>query len=256
MTSLHSYVICCSPRSGSTLLCYLLRQTGRAGVPESYFSDLAWYHQNLQVPSEQPGAEPAITKAYLAAIQREGRGESDCFGLRLQGHSLERARQGLQQLFPTAANDRQRLREALGVTRFIHLSRQDLAAQAVSRLKAEQSGLWHRHADGRELERLSAPLPFRYDRQRLDEIISDLEQQSNSWQRWFQAEGIEPLQVLYEDLASAPQQVFSRVLEHLGLTPEQALKLAAQTPPPTAKLADDLSKSWVARYKSETGTLV
>lgn len=37
MAKFHSYVICTSPRSGSTLLCNMLAATGVAGKPKSYF---------------------------------------------------------------------------------------------------------------------------------------------------------------------------------------------------------------------------
>src|SRR3954451_3190612 len=35
-----SYLVCATPRSGSTLLCHLLDQTGIAGHPEEYFEAL------------------------------------------------------------------------------------------------------------------------------------------------------------------------------------------------------------------------
>ena len=37
MAQFQSYVICTSPRSGSTLLCRLLREAGNAGFPDSHF---------------------------------------------------------------------------------------------------------------------------------------------------------------------------------------------------------------------------
>jgi LPS sulfotransferase NodH len=40
MTPLRSYLVCATPRSGSTLLCHLLDQTGIAGHPEEYFEAL------------------------------------------------------------------------------------------------------------------------------------------------------------------------------------------------------------------------
>ncbi|MBT6203829.1 MAG: sulfotransferase, partial [Rhodospirillaceae bacterium] len=39
MARYQSYVICTSPRSGSTLLCSLLAATGLAGNPCSHFHD-------------------------------------------------------------------------------------------------------------------------------------------------------------------------------------------------------------------------
>src|SRR5688572_2189063 len=38
-----SYLVCATPRSGSTLLCHLLDQTGVAGRPEEYFEALRHY---------------------------------------------------------------------------------------------------------------------------------------------------------------------------------------------------------------------
>src|SRR3954464_9749883 len=35
-----SYLVCATPRSGSTLLCHLLDRTGLAGHPEEYFEAL------------------------------------------------------------------------------------------------------------------------------------------------------------------------------------------------------------------------
>ncbi|MEM7269766.1 MAG: Stf0 family sulfotransferase, partial [Pseudomonadota bacterium] len=39
MAAYASYVICTSPRSGSTLLCSLLKASGVAGAPESLFHE-------------------------------------------------------------------------------------------------------------------------------------------------------------------------------------------------------------------------
>lgn len=35
-----SYLICATPRSGSTLLCEAMQNSGIAGCPEEYFEDL------------------------------------------------------------------------------------------------------------------------------------------------------------------------------------------------------------------------
>ena len=35
-----AYLVCATPRSGSTLLCELLKETGVAGRPEEYFETL------------------------------------------------------------------------------------------------------------------------------------------------------------------------------------------------------------------------
>ncbi|MGZ4261677.1 MAG: Stf0 family sulfotransferase, partial [Solirubrobacteraceae bacterium] len=39
-TPTKAYLVCATPRSGSTLLCEMLRETGRAGVPLEHFEIL------------------------------------------------------------------------------------------------------------------------------------------------------------------------------------------------------------------------
>ena len=41
MTPMLSYLVCATPRSGSTLLCHALDQTGVAGRPAEYFEALS-----------------------------------------------------------------------------------------------------------------------------------------------------------------------------------------------------------------------
>ncbi|MGZ4331338.1 MAG: Stf0 family sulfotransferase, partial [Solirubrobacteraceae bacterium] len=54
-----AYLVCATPRSGSTLLCEMLRETGRAGVPLEHFEILRHsslprqpreYFQDLDAP--------------------------------------------------------------------------------------------------------------------------------------------------------------------------------------------------------------
>ena len=40
MTPQRSYLVCATPRSGSTLVCHALSETGAAGRPEEYFEAL------------------------------------------------------------------------------------------------------------------------------------------------------------------------------------------------------------------------
>src|SRR5580700_5559501 len=41
MTPMLSYLVCATPRSGSTLLCHALDETGVAGHPQEYFEALS-----------------------------------------------------------------------------------------------------------------------------------------------------------------------------------------------------------------------
>ena len=252
VTKTRSYVICSAPRSGSTLLCYLLAGTGKTGRPDSYFrhQSISYWANRLNVALPQSACGPQINSAYVQAVRRQGTGGTGCFGLRLMGENLNGLMDGLKRIYPGLPGDTARIDRAFGKTRFIHLTRKDKAAQAVSLLKAEQTGLWHKGADGQELERTSPHRAPVYDRQRLDQIIAMFERLDAAWAHWFGKHRLTPVPVTYERLSAAPGPVFADLLLALGFDPQ----LAADAKPATARLADDTSARWLQRYKAETSS--
>ena len=154
-----SYIICATPRSGSTLLCDMLAATGVAGAPDSFFMrrvDPVWARA-WSLPQREGLDAAGYGAAYLAAAIAAGRGQTEVFGLRLMRENLGDLLGMIDTVYPGLDSDTTRLRAAFGETLFIHLTRADKLAQAVSLVKAEQSGLWHIGPGGVELERLSPP---------------------------------------------------------------------------------------------------
>ena len=146
---------------------------------------------------------------------------------------------------PDLPSDRARLRAAFGETLFIHLSRADKLAQAVSLVKAEQTGLWHIGLDGRELERLKPPEPPQYDFARITAVLAELEQFDADWLRWFEAEAITPLCVSYEAMSVDTVAVVGRICLALG----GKVPVLDNLTPSVAKLADATNAVWVRRYR-------
>ena len=72
--------------------------------------------------------------------------------MRLMWESLAALTRRLDWFYPGLADDHARITSAFGQLQYIHLSREDKVEQAVSHLKAAQSGLWHAYADGTERE--------------------------------------------------------------------------------------------------------
>nr|WP_216365009.1 MULTISPECIES: Stf0 family sulfotransferase [unclassified Roseobacter] len=165
MPKFDSYVICTSPRSGSTLLCKLLAATGISGKPESYFHTPSAddWAKALDLTLTDAASEQEALAEIFEAVRAKGRGNTSIFGLRLQRHSVDYFLQKLAQLHPGHTTDLPRFEAAFGRAAFIHLTRMDKVEQAVSYLKAEQTGLWHQAPDGTELERISPPAPPQYD---------------------------------------------------------------------------------------------
>lgn len=243
-----AYMLCTSPRSGSTLMCRLLRDTGVAGHPLSYFFEsrpAAWAERHGGGPVSEPPSKAEL-EAVFDAIRDKGRGSGQMFGVRQQAHSNRALFAALTSLYPKLDGDVARLEAVFGPMRFIFLNRADKVAQAVSYLKAEQSGLWHMRADGTELERLSAPSEPVYDRAALSKAVAEFEGYAADWEAWFGANGVTPLRLTYDEVSGSPVEALRRVLSHLELD----LGAAKGIEPSVAKLADQTSLDWIARYRA------
>jgi LPS sulfotransferase NodH len=246
-----SYIICATPRSGSTLLCGFLSAMQSMGAPDSFFMrdvDPVWV-QAWGLPARGDLDDGAYGRAFLAAVMAAGRGPSDVFGLRLMWDSLGDLQAMLAAVYPGLDDDHARLRAAFGEVVFVHLTRADKLAQAVSRVRAEQSGLWHIAPDGRELERLSPPVPPHYDRARIAAVLAKLERADAAWQRWFDAQAIQPLRLRYGDLAADPQAEVARICAAMGV----AAPALGALRPEVAKLADAVNADWIARFRADLG---
>ena len=235
-----SYIICTSPRSGSTLLCRMLRNTGLAGHPESWFHrpDIEDWRRALEL------TDGASLQDIVDAAKNAGRAGTDMFGLRLQRHSFDYAMAQFHKLCPGRSSDPACLEACFGRILYVHLERVDTLAQAVSYVHATQSGLWHRHADGSELERLSEPEPEQYNEEAITRQMQSLGQQNTAWRNWFDHHGIAPLRLQYESLAQEPKSGAARVMKALGVSFDMD-DLAL----PTARLSDSVNQDWIARYR-------
>jgi trehalose 2-sulfotransferase len=248
MARFDAFVICTSPRSGSTLLCGLLKAAGQ-GRPASLFHEprLEAWLEEYGLAKQAFASEVEALRAVFAAALAEGRGETDVFGLRMQRGSFGFFAEKLRVVHPGLQSDAARMRAAFGRVLFIHLTRGDKLGQAISLVKASQSGLWHRNADGSELERLAPPQEPVYDRAVIAREMAELVAMDRGWLDWFAAEGISPLRISYEALSADPRAELARVLQALGRDPAAA----AQLRPPVAKLADAVSRDWAARFSAE-----
>jgi LPS sulfotransferase NodH len=178
-------------------------------------------------------------------VRRGGAAHTGIFGLRLMWPTVPELSARLKAIHSDPLSDAARFELAFGKPLYIHLSRQDKVAQAVSLLKAEQSGLWHRAADGTERERTASPAPLVYDADRIAGLVEELETDDAAWNGWFARFGIEPLRLTYEGLAAAPRAVLTQVLSALALDP----RIAASINIRTAKLADETNMEWARRFR-------
>jgi trehalose 2-sulfotransferase len=205
----HSYVLCGTPRTGSTLLCSLLTSTGVAGRPESYFRepDHRTWAGRFGV-SVQGGGEPSYP-AFVAGAIRFGSTPNGVFAARVMWGTMSRIVSGLG---PTRdQRDVDVLEEAFGALRFVHLQRRDVVGQAVSWARAEQTAYWQ-HGDVVRAEP-------RLDLDQVDELVATIQTHHAAWRSWFADQAVEPLDVDYESLVAQPGQTVAEILRWIGTRP-------------------------------------
>jgi LPS sulfotransferase NodH len=244
-----AYVLCTSPRSGSTLLCSLLAATGVCGRPKSYFHEASVerWAASLSAPPQRRGSDLDHLRAIVEAAVAEGTNGTGIFGLRLQRDSADFLLEQLALLHPGQASDADTFRAAFGRTLFLHLTRPDKVAQAVSCVKAQQTGLWHMAPDGTVLERTKPNQEPSYDSAALRRCHGELVAADRQWTTWFAREGIEPVRLTYDRLAADPRGVLREVLRSLRLNEGAADGVTIGV----GKLADDTNRAWVRRLRAE-----
>lgn len=241
-----AYFVCATPRTGSSLLLGLLESTGVAGHPEAYFRQ----------PDEQLWADRwglALTvdgrvdyAEFVPAAVAAGRTENGVFGAKLMWGTLDEVVDKLATVYPDDAGpgaDLSLLTRAFGGVRFVYLRRDDVVAQAVSWLRAEQTGTWY---IGDSTPGAGAVEPS-FDAVGIRKYAGCIAHHNGSWEQWFSSFAIEPHVVCYEDLCTDMVGVTRGVLGFLQLDLPAGRDIVARH----QRQSDELSAEWIERYNAE-----
>ncbi len=263
-----SYVVCATPRSGSTLLCELLKSTQVAGVPEEYFE------------ATFETGRPPHPGDYLAGLPRTGAGiRDDATPPRAPEYSslegLASYRQHLRRTFQLGTTENgvfatklmwrhlpdlqalaaqlpeyrglelhDLLTQLLRDPRYVWMSRRDKVRQAVSLWRALQTRAWrleHPHETG-------AAQNLRYSFEGIDHLVRSLTAEDRAWGDHFQEHSITAIEVIYEDdLERDRTGTVTRLLGDLGISPPEGWL----APAVMHRQADALSEAWVGTYRSD-----
>ena len=232
----HSYLLCCTPRTGSTLLCGLLSSTGVAGRPESYF----------RVPDHQMwAARFGLSMAgegdfdfgdFMDGAVRMGSTGNGVFAARIMWGTMHLLAEGLGR-DPGEGSDVEVLERALGPLRFVSLQRVDTIAQAVSWARAEQTGFWQQG------DRVTFEAEL--DLGQIDRLVTTIDEHNDAWQTWFAAQRVEPLDLTYESLVSDPAGTVKRILDFIGTVPPDDWTPVS----PHERQTDSINAEWARRYR-------
>ena len=245
-----SYFVCATPRTGSSLLLGLLESTGVAGHPQAYFRapDEHLWAQRWQISRNHDDGFDYGDYVHAALIH--GRTRNGVFGAKLMWGTLEEMLNKLAAVSGDPPDDDiGLLTRTFGASRFVYVRRDDVVAQAVSWLRAEQTGTWYLGGNGEIGGTVHTGRAPAYDQRRITELIQTINEHNAGWEAWFSSAGIKPYRVRYQQLAANPAATTHDVLSFLGLRLPDGHRIV----PRHQRQADDLNQQWADRYRERSG---
>ena len=231
-----SVVICCLPRTGSSLLGHVLYSTGAAGWPGEWL----W---SEDVDRNWKAWGVSSWREYVDRVLAAGTGPNGVFCTKLMWGYLQDALFELRRLSRMYdEDDLAVLRAFFPEPSFVWIRREDVVAQAVSWAKAAQTGQWA------SFQPVQAEPAF--DFELIDGLYHLARVHEGAWARWFAAHGVDPLRVVYEELATDPAGVVEDLLGRLGLEPSP---VEGRAPIEPARQADAVNLDWAERYTRLAG---
>jgi trehalose 2-sulfotransferase len=262
-----SYMVCATQRSGSTLLCELLRATDVAGAPDEYFEGLRETglprqpRQYFEDPSVQDIAErltptvpghpeqPGEFEPWFRYVLHRGSTLNGVFGAKMMWNYLDDFKLRMAELPGLGdLSFNERLEAVFPRLKIIFMRRRDKVAQAVSLWKAIQTQQWRTESesDSEQLEADERP-GVEYDYRAIEHLLNELHRWDARWEDWFHATGRQPIRVFYDEFTVSRAATIGRVLDALGIDPP-----APQGKKPMRRQADDRSRDWVARFRADS----
>jgi trehalose 2-sulfotransferase len=246
-----SYLVAASARSGSTLLCRALADTGVAGRPEEYFLTgppeafpPGWTFWEEGIFAQPHG--PMDRQGYLDLVFRLGTTPNGVFGAKIMWNYVPDVVEKLRELPRFAGLGRVAAFHALfpGL-RVIRLTRRDRVRQAVSWARAAQDGVW-------VVSDTEPPVPLAepaYDYGFIAALEGLLAEAERGWPELCAELGVTPHDVMYEDLVDPATYAgtIRSTLAYLGLD-HAGVPIA---PPRTHRQADELNEDWVRRFTAD-----
>lgn len=190
------YVICSTPRTGSTLLGKLMCSSGYLGAPTEFFhrKHLTDFAKRFCLIDSNGNIN---IQAYLGELFKRRTSSNGVFGVKCH----------YDQFAPFVAN---RAWEGLFPdVKFVYIIREDILSQAISLAIASQTNAYSSQEEA-ECE----PIYSATEITRWVEYIAEL---NKRWNVFFGTHGLNPYFMTYEDLISNTKSVCRRVCQHLDV---------------------------------------
>jgi LPS sulfotransferase NodH len=231
------YIVCSTPRSGSTLLAYLLRECGVMGVPHEYLHPtvhLPALAQRFQLVHQDGAVDIGL---YLRLLRKRRSTANGVFGLKAHFSHVA----PLLHIAPVA--------ELFERARLIRIRRHDLVRQAISYYVADRTGFWST-LDAASLTAFSTP---DYDGVVIAQYLSVLLAEDEGWNKLLTDRRRTVLDVWYEDLVSKTDTVCRSVCDHVGVHPATTFDLKRVG---LQRLSAAHADEWKQRFCADHAALV
>lgn len=212
------YLIASTPRCGSHYLGHALTETGYFGVPLEYLNsgNFAGWHARF-------GKKP--TENMLKDLIAHRTSPSGNFGFKAHWSQFRPFQDRLGALAP--------------IKRIVFIRRRNLLSQAISYLKAEQTGQWISGAPKTgEAE---------YSYRQIIRRARNIKEQNNAWATYFATTGIPVFSIFYEDLLANPElnlaSIFGFICPNCPAKPKVSTR--------TQRQSDEVSEAWKKRLQQD-----
>lgn len=224
--STKNYIICITPRSGSTWLMDLIHKTQVLGHPNEWFNTDDMHKRILKYSSSS-------IWEYIDAIRRDCASTTGVFGVQFSYIQLERLLEivSIEQLFGR-------------MPIWFYLTRKNLIQQGISNFLSADSGYFHSY---QEQHKYDAYLQLEYDAAKIEYWCEHILLQETKFEETFVHYQVEPIRITYEDVVANKDRIlrlFHNVLNVPiinGNVQEAVIR----------KISNHRNLDWEQRFRSE-----
>lgn len=249
------YIICATPRSGSSLLCSALANTG-LGNPDEFFLFWLWREKmpekmaRLNARSWDHPPEKLIRKAIKVGTR------NGIFGMKIMHNYLSFVLEKLRPYVPDKnASDLDILDLFFHPLRFIYITRNNKIEQAVSLARAVQSDEWKhdtwtpvvrafRKLSAQQKSLTSGRSPV-YDFKQINDLYVSIQENDSQWIEFFNKNNIQPLKVNYETFVTSYNKTLREIAVFIDAPLGSTLSIES---PDIKRQKDRINEEWVTRF--------
>ena len=242
------FVLCATQRSGSTMVCDDFANQEVMGIPSEYFLHYL-----------QKGMEKPFDIEEVMALGADANGNTS---IKLMSNYLGEIDHALPHnhlLSGPFAN----VYHALQSSIWFYVYRRELDRQALSRLRARKSGIYHLKKTKGHLKlgafvfdeaKLRANDQLEYSTQLRRDMLAEIEsiqREEQIWKSFFSAWNIKPVVLEYEFISRSAENYLAPLLTTLGYQPDP--NLPSRT---LARMSDTLSDDIIRQFRADTNPAV